>query len=157
MIYATVLIMIAQTCDPALTALFTPARPRLGHYEVCTTDEPIESVAERGWAIEPLDPLDAFGGAGPYDRFAISRLYGGRRARVAHGWRQSGDTFESITLISPYPDSSIEKLQPGTMIVRWTRQLSSIGGGAPPPPRTSLTPGRGFTVRGSVWPQALPD
>src|SRR5262245_48284836 len=52
MIYATVLIMIAQTCDPALTALFTPAKPRLGHYEVCTTDESIESVAEPNWTIE---------------------------------------------------------------------------------------------------------
>src|SRR5262245_27684221 len=46
MIYATVLIMIAQTCDPVLTALFTPAKPRLGHYEVCTTDEPIDAVAD---------------------------------------------------------------------------------------------------------------
>src|SRR5262245_59446068 len=90
MIYATVLIMIAQTCDPALTALFTPARPRLGHYEVCTTGESIETVAERDWKIEALDPLEAFGSAGPYDRFAIARLYGGRRAWVAHGWRQTG-------------------------------------------------------------------
>src|SRR4029434_5703893 len=40
--YATVLIMIAQTCDPALTVLFTPEKPRLGHYEVCTTEESIE-------------------------------------------------------------------------------------------------------------------
>src|SRR5436190_17242864 len=75
MIYATVLVMIAQTCDPALTALFTPAHPRLGHYEVCTTDEAIETVAERAWTIEALDPLEAFGSAGPYDRFAIARLY----------------------------------------------------------------------------------
>jgi hypothetical protein len=148
--------MIAQTCDPALTALFTPARPRLGHYEVCTTDESIETVAERDWKIEALDPLDAFGNAGPYDRFAISRLYGGRRARVAHGWRQRGDQFESITLISPHPDAALKTLLPGTMIVRWTRQLFSSGGGAPPRRGPSLTPRLGFTVLGSVWPQALP-
>jgi hypothetical protein len=113
--------MIAQTCDPVLTALFTPARPRLGHYEVCTTDEPIETVAEHGWTIEPLDPLDAFGSAGAYDRFAMSRLYGGRRARVAHGWREQDGRFESITLISPYPDASLTRLLPGTMTIRWTR------------------------------------
>ena len=119
MIYATVLIMIAQTCDPALTALFTPPRPRLGHYEVCTTDEPIESVADRGWTIEPLDPLDAFGSAGPYDRFAMARLYGGRRAQVAHGWREQAGRFESFTLVSPYPDATLTKLLPGTMTIIW--------------------------------------
>src|SRR4030095_9417846 len=101
MIYATVLVMIAQTCDPALTALFTPEKPRLGHYEGCTTDESIETVAERDGKIEALDPRDAFGSAGSYDRFAISRLYGGQRARVAHGWRQIGEHLESITLLSP--------------------------------------------------------
>src|SRR5262245_31832490 len=112
MIYATVLIMIAQTCDPVLTALFTPEKPRLGRYEVCTTGESIETVADRGWKIEALDPLDAFGSAGPYDRFAISRLYGGRRAQVAHGWHERDGRFESVTLISPYPDSSIKRLLP---------------------------------------------
>jgi hypothetical protein len=119
MIYATVLIMIAQTCDPALTVLFTPEKPRLGHYEVCTTEESIEAVADPGWTIEALDPLDAFGNAGSYDRFAISRLYGGRRARVAHGWRETGGRFESITLISPHPDASLTKLVPGTMMIIW--------------------------------------
>src|SRR5262245_31431208 len=118
MIYATVLIMIAQTCEPALTALFTPEKPRLGYYEVCTTDEPIESAADREWKIEALDPLDAFGTAGPYDRFAMSRLYGGRRARVARGWHESGGHFESITLISPYPDAEFKSLLPGTLIIR---------------------------------------
>ena len=121
MIYATVLIMIAQTCDPVLTALFTPEKPRLGHYEVCTTEEAIEAVAPPGWTIEPLDPLDAFGSAGPYDRFAIARLYGGRRARVAHGWHEQDGRFESITVISPHPDASLTKLLPGTMTIIWRR------------------------------------
>jgi hypothetical protein len=130
MIYATVLIMIAQTCDPALTALFTPLHPQAGRYEVCTTSDPIETVAEAGWTIEMLDPLEAFGSAGPYDRFALSRLYGGRRVQVAHGWHESldsardrpldaaPDVFESITLISPYPDASLTKLIAGTMTIR---------------------------------------
>src|SRR5215470_6180368 len=97
MIYAIFLI-ISQTCDPALAALFTPLHPRLGRYEVCATERPIEEVAERGWTIESLEPLDAFGTAGSYDRFAVTRLYGGRRARVAHGWREEAGRFESITL-----------------------------------------------------------
>jgi len=109
-----------EGCDPALTALFTPARPRVGRYEVCTTADPIETVAERGWTIEALEPLDAFGSAGPYDRFAVSRLYGGRRVQVAHGWHQRGDEFESITLISPSPDASLTTLAMGTMVIRLT-------------------------------------
>src|SRR2546428_11091291 len=77
MMYATLIIMIAQTCDPALTVLFTPPHPRVGRYEVCTSIDPIEAVAERGWTLEAPEPLDAFGSAGPCDRLPGSRLYGG--------------------------------------------------------------------------------
>src|SRR5262245_26826638 len=121
MIYATVLLMIAQTCDPALAALFTPAHPQAGRYEVCVTSDPIETVADPMWKIEALEPLDAFGSAGRYDRFALSRLYGGRRARVARGWREHDGVLESITLISPHPNASLTSLDSGTMIVRWQR------------------------------------
>jgi hypothetical protein len=109
--------MIVQACDPVLTALFTPPNPRVGHYELCTTDRRIEEVAEPGWTVESLEVLDAFGRAGPYDRAALARLYGGRRPRVARGWRRVGDRFESVTLISPYPDASLTRLNPGTMLI----------------------------------------
>jgi hypothetical protein len=115
-----------EACDPALTALFTPTHPQVGRYEVCTTVDPIEAVAESHWQVETLEPLDAFGSAGPYDRFALSRLYSGRRVRVARGWRQSlgsarderDAVFESITLISPHPNASLSALETGTMIIR---------------------------------------
>src|SRR5436309_827050 len=103
MMYAIVLIMI---CDPALTALFTPSHPRVGHYQICTTSDRIEDVvADRTLEgvpptygrVEALEPLEAFGTAGPYDRFAVARLYGGRRVQVARGWRQLDHRFESIT------------------------------------------------------------
>jgi len=110
--------MIAQTCDPILTALFTPAHPRVGRYEVCATRDPIEVVAEPSWKIEAVESLDAFGSAGPYDRFAVSRLYGGTRVQVAHGWHERGDEFEAVTLISPYPDVSLKRLETGTMTIR---------------------------------------
>ena len=84
-----------RSCEPALAALFTPPRPAIGRYEVCTTADPLESVVadggSSGWyfgAIEALNALDAFGTAGPYDRSQLARLYGGVRARVARGWRQ---------------------------------------------------------------------
>src|SRR5229473_7226337 len=85
MIYANPFIILAivaalegapYTCDPALTALFTPARPELGRYEVCTTDQPLEGDAEA------LEALDAFGASGSYDRAALQFLYSGARVRV---------------------------------------------------------------------------
>jgi hypothetical protein len=39
--------------------------------------------------------------------------------RVVRGWRQQGDRFESVTLISPYPDAALRRLLPGTMVIRW--------------------------------------
>jgi hypothetical protein len=117
-----VLVLLAQTpavsCDPVLAVLFTPERPQLGRYEVCTVDAPLAAVAE-GWTIESVVPLDAFGSAGRYDRHALSRIYGGRRAAVARGWRRNGDGIESITLISPYPDPTLTRLVQGTLMIRF--------------------------------------
>jgi len=120
------LLAAALSCDPLLTSLFTPLRPNLGRYEVCTTDDPLDRMAAptpggpQYGPTEMLDPLDAFGAAGPYDRSALARLYAGRRVRVARGWVDYGDRFESITLISPYPDAMLTRLYPGTMMIRWT-------------------------------------
>ena len=121
MIYATVLILLAS-CDPALVSLFTPPHPRLGRYEVCVSDAPLQPV--NGGRIEALEALDAFGAAGTYDRPALSRLYGGTRVQVARGWTRSGNRFESITRLSPYPDASLTRLMPGTMEIRFVVILS---------------------------------
>jgi hypothetical protein len=104
---------VPYTCDPALTRLFTPPRPVLGRYEVCTTDQPI------GPDAEALEALDAFGSAGTYKRAALARLYGGTRVRVSRGWSASAGTFTSVTRLSPYPDASLTHLQPGTMEIRF--------------------------------------
>ena len=117
MIYATVLILLAS-CDPALRPLFTPPEPRLGRYEVCASDAPLEPV--NGGPVETLEALDAFGAAGTYDRPKLSRLYGGTRVRVARGWTRTGGRFESITRLSPYPDATLTRLLPGTLEIRWT-------------------------------------
>src|SRR5918994_1407337 len=107
------------TCDDRLTALFTPLRPQRGRYQVCTTEQPLTSVAEPGWAVEVVAPLDAFGTAGPYNRAAVARLYGGRRAAVARGWVEHDGRFEAITLISPYPDATLARLETGTLVIRY--------------------------------------
>jgi hypothetical protein len=121
------LLAAALVCDPVLTTLFTPVRPGIGRYEVCTTTDPLEGVeaeiAERRphyGPIELLEALDAFGSAGSYSRAALARLYGGQRVRVARGWSQDAGRFESITLLSPYPNASLTRLLPGTMIIRWS-------------------------------------
>jgi hypothetical protein len=103
----------ASTCDPALTALFTPMRPALGRYEVCTTEQTLSGDADA------VEALDAFGAAGSYDRAALRRLYGGARVRVQRAWTASADEFVSTTRLSPYPDASLTHLQPGTLEIRW--------------------------------------
>jgi hypothetical protein len=115
---------LLQECNPALKPLFTPWQPEIGRYEVCTAGETIEEVKAAGGAlgwhyadVEALEALDAFGSAGSYDRFAMTRLYGGTRASVTHGWREDAGGFESVTLISPYPDASLSRLVPGTMAI----------------------------------------
>jgi len=123
MIYANMFILLIMMaglplaaewrCDPALTALFTPARPQLGRFEVCTTDDPLEGDAEA------LEPLDAFGAAGPYDREALQRLYGGTRVRVQRSWSATVDAFVSTTRLSPYPNAALTQLLGGTLEIRW--------------------------------------
>jgi len=102
-------------CDPALAVLFTPRRPLMGRYEVCTAPEPMG--ADDG---EALEALDAFGAAGSYKRSALARLYGGRRVQVVRRWTAAGGRFESVTRLSPYPDASLTRLLPGTMEIRFT-------------------------------------
>ena len=45
-----------MSCDPALAARFTPRRPLLGRYEVCTDPRPLEDVAPAGWAVAGARP-----------------------------------------------------------------------------------------------------
>ena len=114
-------------------ALFTPEHPTMGSYEVHTTTTALEVVVDEGGAtgvhfadVEALNPLDAFGAAGTYNRAALARLYGGRRVRAAHGWAQRGDRFESVTLLSPYPDASLASLHPGTMAITLTLERGGL-------------------------------
>jgi hypothetical protein len=128
-------------CNPSFSALFTPPRPTLGHYEVCTTPQPIETVAVAGsggrpgaWTdahysgVDAVSPLDAFGAAGGYDRSMLARLYSGTRARVVRGWEQDGGRFRSITLVSPYPDPTLTRLEPGTLAIVLTLPFSAPTG-----------------------------
>ena len=126
MMYA-ILFMITQACDPMLASLFTPPRPEMGHYDVCTRSDSLETVMAEGRTagmqfgeVDAVEPLDGFGSAGAYNRFALVKLYGGMRVRVTRGWRHAGDRFDSVTLLSPHPDATLTHLEPGTMVITFT-------------------------------------
>jgi hypothetical protein len=121
MIYALTLILLAlaadgapATCDPVLTAMFTPIRPHVGRYEVCTMPAPLDDPG-----TEALEALDAFGAAGTYDRARLARLYGGIRVRVARAWTRNGPEIVSTTRLSPYPDPALTRLNYGTLEIRF--------------------------------------
>ena len=106
-------------CDPVFAELFTPQRAQLGRYEACADPRPLDDVAAAGSIVESMGALDAFGAAGRYDRVVLARLYGGVKPRVAHGWTETAGRFEATTLISPHPNASLTRLEPGTLIIRW--------------------------------------
>jgi hypothetical protein len=91
----------------------------LGRYEVCTNPGRLEDVAPAGWRVAALQPADAFGAAGSYNRTALTRLYGGDRAAVVRGWTIAADRFESLTFISPHPNAALTTLEEGTLVIRW--------------------------------------
>ena len=106
-------------CDTALQALFTPPFPHVGRYEVCVSPKHLSALVPSSWPVREQDALDAFGAAGPYNRAALARLYGGQPALVARGWIDEAGQFESRTYLSPYPDATLARLIPGTLIVRF--------------------------------------
>ena len=117
-----------EEADPAMTRLFTPAGAPAGIYGAHRLPEAIDTVElhlrqlagsppTEGWAVEALAPLDAFGSDTPYDRARLARLYGGSRPRVARGWLALDGCRASVTLVSPYPDVTLSRLEPGTLAV----------------------------------------
>jgi hypothetical protein len=118
--------------DATLTRMFTPRTVPSGTYRVYVTDARIENVVaqfravasssnvEGAWVVHVMDPLDAYGDSGLYDRARVARLYVGVRAQVARGpVIEHGRTVASITLVSPYPNASLTALERGTLIIEF--------------------------------------
>jgi len=91
----------------------------LGRYEACIEPRALADLADPDWVIESVDASDAFAALATLDRQRFARVYGGRRARRARRWTQTPDRSTSDTYISPYPDSTLTALEPGTLLVRW--------------------------------------
>jgi len=120
--------------EPRLARLFTPRHVPDDAYRVAVLKEPV-SEARRvvmaalapgavpdqpagSWRIQEMDSLEAFGTAGLYDRSKVARLYAGRRVSVVRApIERDGRTIAAVTLISPYPDATLTRLEPGTMVI----------------------------------------
>jgi hypothetical protein len=119
---------------PALARLFTPSHVPDGTYRVTVVKEGVEDSLDRirqalppgfrlgtppgAWEIEVLDPLDAFGRAGGFDRARLAQLYWGRKVSVVRGpIERDGRVVGALTLFSPYPDATLTRLERGTLAI----------------------------------------
>jgi hypothetical protein len=115
---------------PEYVRLFTPLHAHTESYRAYVSELGLDDVL-RGlekdpsllhppgaWAPLALLSSEAFGLSGTYDRARLARLYSARRAFVARGPRgERGRPTQAWTLISPYPDRNLERLQPGTLLI----------------------------------------
>jgi hypothetical protein len=109
------------TESPLFRPLFTPSRVPEGTYNTFVTPRSLDDVLaelQAGVEEQTVVALEAFGQSGGYNRWTLARLYGARRARVARLPRvENGEAVEFWTLISPYPDPSLQRLEPGTLLI----------------------------------------
>jgi hypothetical protein len=139
---AIALLLVAASAEPAAQgglawqpapqylALFAPSGPRRSAYETFVSSLDLDAVLQRlqdesgvlappgAWQARPELPFDAFGQTGRYNRWKLAELYGARRVRVARGPRGDGTRVTEVwTLVSPYPDPSLARLVPGTLLI----------------------------------------
>jgi hypothetical protein len=114
--------------DPTLTRLFTPRSVPTGTYVVYRSERSIQDIAAAlraedhdplpgAWRAERQEVLDAFDGSSRADRFRLSELYVGIHPYVARGSLVHDGHRQAYTLISPYPDASLTRLEAGTMVI----------------------------------------
>ena len=114
--------------DDTLRLLFTPASFPAGTFSVHRSAEPIGRLAglfkaadpapaEGAWRVEHAGVFDAFGAEGPYDKPRLALLFGGASPSVARGSFATATGRLALTLISPYPNASLDSLREGTMVI----------------------------------------
>lgn len=118
---ALLLTLAGWTESPLYRPLFTPPRLPEGIYQTYVSPRPIDWILadmQAGVEARPVSAFEAFGQSGGYNRWKLARLYGAKRANVARLPRvENGRVVEAWTLISPYPDPSFERLEPGTLLI----------------------------------------
>jgi hypothetical protein len=120
--------------SPEHRGLFTPRAAPAGAYQAVIVDAPMETArplvmralgvpdapasGTGSWAVRRLEAVEAFGASGVYDETRLGRLFNGRRASVARGpVVRDGEIIASVTLISPYPDPGLTRLEQGTLVI----------------------------------------
>jgi hypothetical protein len=113
---------------PEYLSLLAP-RPHQASYRAYVSPTTLDATLQRllaepgilqppgAWVPQALHPYDAFGLGGSYNRWKMAGLYRSRRAYVARGPRLDHGQLESWTLIAPFPDPALERLEAGTLIV----------------------------------------
>ena len=115
---------------PEYVRLFAPKGAHTGAYRAYVSPLDLQDVLTQlegepsllrppgAWTPVGLLPSDAFGQTGSYDRWKMAKLYGSSRVMVARGPRGDGERpREAWTLISPYPAPSLDRLEPGTLLI----------------------------------------
>jgi hypothetical protein len=117
------------TDAPAYVALFAPPAHAAAYRAYVSPltpeallrtlgDDPSAVHTPGAWTVQRELPRDAFGRSGSYNRSRLARLYGSRAVSVARGARAAGGRVtESWTLLSPYPDPLLERLESGTLVL----------------------------------------
>ena len=107
------------TESPRHRTLVTPPGLPEGVYRTWISPRPLDELAAGLGAVpERVIAADAFGQSGGYNRWTLAQLYGARRARVARLPRlENGQVVEAWTLVSPYPDPDLRRLEPGTLLI----------------------------------------
>jgi hypothetical protein len=136
----TLLLLLAPfpagfTETPVYVPLFTPRALPSGTYRTYTSRQDLDTILGSGvlagirgdpsrqkgqssFEAEAVIASEAFGQSGGYNRWKLALLYGATRARIARGPRlENGRVVEAWTLISPYPDPELERLNPGTLLI----------------------------------------
>ena len=120
--------------------------------------DPIEAAGVDGGlgTIEALEALDAFGAGGRYDRWRWPGCTAAPASTSCAAVEAARDRFESVTLLSPYPDASLSRLSPAR-----SRLLGTVG--TPENQRAILqddrrsgrtVPASPLAARLSAWPPA---
>ena len=119
---------------PELAKLFTPRNAPDGAYQVTVVEASLFRALDLirrslppgyhlattagAWRAVWLDPLDAFGRSGSYDRAKVAQLYLGRKVQVARGpVEREGRVVGALTLFWPYPDATLTRLEPRTLAI----------------------------------------
>jgi hypothetical protein len=119
---------------PLLARIFTPRHAPAGAYQVAVLPQGIAEATRAvrealnpsarpdapagAWVTRTEDALDAFGTAGTYDRSRMARLYSGHGPSVVRApVVRDGVTVASVMLCSPYPDATLTRLEPGTLVI----------------------------------------